>query len=292
MRIAMTPSFKKIVLAVAFSPTASAMVSIGGRLARYFDAQLILIHVGIRNSEQEQQMSLLLTHSGVSQENIKVIWESGDPAKRILKVCRDEKADLLIAGALKRENLVKYYIGTIARKIMRKAECSVLMVNNPTLESIAFRNIVVNAEDSPYVEDAISLACQMGNRSHASWVHIVRELKLYGLTMVAKDNCSEEEYDDVRQKLVKDEIEKVEEILHQLPVEKPKLNIKIISGKSGFELSRFAERKHADLLVVSAPQGKSSFLDRVFPHDLEYIFADLPCTLLVVHPRKKEVTHG
>ena len=288
----MTPSFKKIVLAVAFSPTASTMVHIGGQLSQYFHAQLVIVHVGTHGAEQEQKMNALLKAAGIEKENIKIIWESGDPTKGILKICHDEKADLLVAGALKSENLVQYYIGTIARKIMREAKCSVLMIQNPSASSIAFKNIVVNAEDGPLIADTLSLACLIGNKSQSNWVHIVRELKLYGLTMVANEDCSEEEYDEVRHKLVKDEIEKVETILNHIDGEKPKLNIKIISGKSGFELAKFAERKQADLLIINAPQRKSSFFSRVFPNDLEYIFADLPCNLLVIHPKKKEVTHG
>jgi nucleotide-binding universal stress UspA family protein len=287
----MTPAFQKIATAIAFSPTAKAMITIGLHLAKLFRAQLILIHIGPKTEEKKQQMDLLLKEVNASgYGNVKVIWDEGDPVKRVLKICREEKIDLLIAGALKKENLVKYYIGTIARKFMRKAECSVLMVNNPTIDSIAFKNIVVNAEDSTCVEDAISIACDLGIKVNATWVHIVRELKLYGLTMSAADHKSEEEYDDVRQKLVKDEIEKVEEMLHRIPGGKPKVNIKIISGKSGFELSRFTERKHADLLIVGAPPRKLSFFDRIFPHDLEYIFSNLPCSLLVVNTNKKH--HG
>ncbi len=59
----------------------------------------------------------------------------------------------------------------------------------------------------------------------------------------------------------------------------------MLSGRSGFELARFADRKEADLLVMGAPRRKFSFFTRVFPHDQEYIFNDLPCNILVVQPR-------
>jgi len=288
----MSSSFQKVALAIAFSPNAKVMVGIGGRLATFFNAQLLLIHVGVAGDKEKQQMDSLVKEAGLRADQIKVVWQEGDPVKKILKVCKEEKVDLLVAGALKKEKLVKYYIGTIARRIMRKAECSVLMINNPTAESLDLKDIVVNAEDSACIEDAISLACLAGNKVKANWVHIVRELKLYGLTMSTSDHNSEEEYDDVRQKLVRDEIEKVEEMLRHIPFEKPKVNIKIISGKSGFELSKFAERKHADLLVVGAPPRRLSLFDRIFAHDLEYIFSDLPCNLLVVNTTRKEVKRG
>jgi nucleotide-binding universal stress UspA family protein len=288
----MTHPFQKIAIALAFSPTAHHMIGVGSTMASIFNAQLILIHVGKHGEEEDRQMNQLMSQTNLPSERIKVIWEEGRPGDRILKKCREEKIDLLIAGALKQENLVKYYIGTIARKIMRKAECSVLMIQNPSADSMLLKNIVVNAEDSPCIQDAVEYGCLLGQKNHSSWVHIVRELKLYGLTMAASQHHSEKEYDEVRQKLVREEIEKVEEMLDHIPGEKPKVNIKIISGKSGFELSKFAERKHADLLIVGAPPQRLSFLDRIFPHDLEYVFENLPCNLLVVNTTRKGAQRG
>lgn len=287
----MVASFQKIAIAVAFSPNAKAMVAIGLNLSRLLEAPLIIIHIGEKTQQVKEQMNLLLKETNAPIEQIKVIWEEGDPAKKILKVCQEEKVDLLVAGALKKENLVQYYIGTIARKIMRKAECSVLMIHNPSADSTDFKNIVVNAEDNPCVEDALTMACQLSLKTKATWLHVVRELKLYGLTMSTVDHSSEEEYDDSRQKLVREEIEKVEQLLERIPVQKPKTNIKIISGKSGFELAKFAERKHADILIVSTPPRRLSLLDRFFPNELEYLFGDLPCSLLVVNTKKK-TKHG
>jgi nucleotide-binding universal stress UspA family protein len=287
----MTPSFQKIATAISFSPNTKAMIGIGLNLTKLFEAQLILIHIGSKTDEKIKQMDALLTETNASADKIKVIWDEGDPVKKILKICREEKIDLLVAGALKKEKLMGYYIGTIARKFMRKAECSVLMINNPSSESLSFKNIVVNAEDSACTEDALAIGCELGIKVNITWMHIVRELKLYGLTMSTADHNSEEEYGDVRQKLVKDEIEKVEEMLQHIAVAKPKVNIKIISGKSGFELSKFAKRKHADLLIVGAPPRRLLLFDRIFPHDLEYIFSDMPCSLLLVNTIKKH-KHG
>jgi nucleotide-binding universal stress UspA family protein len=292
----MNLAFHKIDLAIGFSPTSEAMLTEAARLTSLYKSSLVLIHVGEHGPQEDQLMNNLLEKTGLQQSAVKICWEKGSAANGILNVCQREKIDLLIAGALKKENLVHYYIGTIARKIMRKADCSFLMVTNPTTKPVPYKNIVVNAEDSPYVTEAISAACQLGMKEQSNWVHIVRELKMYGLTMATADQCTEEEYDDMRQHLVKDEIDKVEEILSRIPHDKLKVNIKMVSGKAGFELSKFAQRKNADLLIVGAPRRRFSIFDRVFPHDLEYIFGDMPCNLLVIHPKseleRKEAGRG
>lgn len=277
-------ALKRIGLALAFSPTAEVMLAEAYRVVQLLGGELIIIHVGQRNQPDEEKLKALMAKVNVPSHNSTIMWEEGSPTRAILKACEKGKIDLLITGALRKEKLVQYYVGTVARKILRKAPCSVLTIVNPQ----PARNIVVNAEDSPYIMDAIEAGCQLAKAESSTWVHIVRELKMYGLTMAASDQFSEEQYDQVRHQLVKDEIEKVEKLLTHVPHHGLKVNIKIISGKSGFELAKFAQKKNADLLVVGAPPRKFSFFDRVFPHDLEYIFADLPCNVLIVNPGKKE----
>jgi nucleotide-binding universal stress UspA family protein len=284
--------FKKVGLAIAFSPTSQALLVEAARWVGQLKAQLVLVHVGTKNAEVEAKMDSLLQAVNIDSAHLTILWRTGDPVEEILKVCQGEKIDLLLAGALKKENLLQNYIGTIARKIMRKADCSILMIQNPLEQNKAINSIVVNAEDSPYVEEAIQAACYIGQLENAQWVHIARELKLLGLTLSANEQRTEDEYHESMQGMVREEMEQVEKILAHIPHSKLKINIKVLSGKSGFELARFAERKKAELLVVGASARRFSLFDRMFPHDLEYIFANLPCNLLVVNPRKQTNHHG
>jgi nucleotide-binding universal stress UspA family protein len=284
----MIDSIKRIGVAIAFSPRIEAILFETARIKDMLNAELILIHVGSSGEKETTRLDQLLAKTGLSnRHDVKIFWEQGKPSQRIVATCKREKVDLLIAGALKKENLVSYYIGTIARKIIRKADCSVLLLTNPSVSPEPFQNIVVDADDRPYVDESLRAACQIALKDKAPWLHIVRELKMYGLTMTAAEQCSEQEYEEMRNKLVQSEIEMVEKILHNIPHEGIKLNIKLVSGKSGFELSQFAKRKHADLLIIGAPDRRFSLFDRVFTHDQEYIFADLPCTLLIIQPRKE-----
>jgi nucleotide-binding universal stress UspA family protein len=283
----------RIGLALAFSPRMEALMAEVARLLTAYHAQLVLVHVGQETPDATAKVETLLSESGIHVSQVKILWREGDPADCILKACKDEQIDLLVAGALRKENFMQYYLGTIARKILRKADCSVLMLVDPTVEKKQMQHIVVNAEDSVYVEDALEGAFDVARKEKALWVHVVKEVKLYGLTMTAMNDCTEEEYTEQRNELMRSEIENVEKLIARVPHEGVKINIKLLSGKSGFELSKFAQRKQADLLVVGASPRKFFLFDRVFTHDLEYIFQDLPCNLLVVNPRKrKEVDRG
>jgi len=280
-------SFKVIGLAVSFSPTTRAMVAEASRLVKWFQADLVLIHVGKKDSEKTQALKELINGSGLDASNIKIFWVEGDPAEQILKVCNREKVDLLVAGALKKENLVNHYLGTVARKIMRKARCSIWMITDPSTELKPLKNIVADAEGSHDMHDILSLACKLGSKEEDAWLHIVRELKLLGLALSAREQCTEAEYDEMEKNMVREETNLVQRELNRIPHRNLKINIKLLSGKSGFELAQYARRKSADLLIITAPQRKFSFFDRIFTHDQEYIFSDLPCNLLIIQsPRK------
>jgi nucleotide-binding universal stress UspA family protein len=280
-------SFKVIGLAVSFSPTTVAMVAEASRLVKWFHANLVLIHAGKKDSEKTKALQELIDGSGLNPASIKIFWVEGDPAEQILKVCNQEKVDLLVAGALKKENLVNHYLGTVARKIMRKAKCSIWMITDPSADLKPLKNIVVDAEGGHDMHYILNLACTLGGKEQGTWVHVVRELKLLGLALSARGQCTEAEYDELEQNMVREETSLVQKELDRIPHQNLKINIKFLSGKSGFELAQFARRKSADLLIINAPQRKFSFFDRIFTHDQEYIFSDLPCNLLIIQsPRK------
>jgi len=279
--------FKVIGLAVSFSPTTLAMVSEASRLMNWFQADLVLIHVGKKDLEKSDAMQKLVDESGVEPARIRICWVEGDPSEQILKVCNQEKVELLIAGALKKENLVNHYLSTVSRKIMRKAGCSIWMITDPSTYLKPLKNIVVDAEGGPDMYNIINLACNVAGKQEGTWVHIIRELKLLGLALSARGQCTEEEYDELQQNMVREETDLVQKELDRIPHQNLKINIKLLSGKSGFELAQFARRKSADLLIINAPQRKLSFFDRIFTHDHEYIFSDLPCSILILQsPRK------
>ena len=52
-----------------------------------------------------------------------LFFKPGNPVDVILNASEEKNIDLLIIGAAKREKLFTYYVGSIARKITRKAKC-------------------------------------------------------------------------------------------------------------------------------------------------------------------------
>ena len=102
----------------------------------------------------------MLEKIGVDRTSVKVVWQEGDPARRILTFCQEEDqlADHRCAETREPRPALRR---TIARTVMRKADCSLMMLVSPGKQRELLKNIVVDAEDSPFVEDALQAACEM-----------------------------------------------------------------------------------------------------------------------------------
>ncbi len=276
--------FSKLAIGVAFSPRFESILYEAKRFQEIFNAKLVLIHVGLKTEDKERLLHQKLVEIGYDQNNIKIIWEKGDPAKMILSVCKQEKVDLLIAGAMKKENIFKYYIGSVARKILRKADCSVLMLVHPSKSPSAFKKIVINGSENENLRSAISKGVRLGQIEQAARVYILREVKMFGFAMaVAGEEGTENEYVGIKRRMVEEEIIRVNQILKYIDTSNLKINVKVITGKPEFEIAKFSRKVKADLLVLGAPVHKLNLIDRIFPHDMEYLLADLPSNLLVIH---------
>lgn len=276
--------FTKVAVAIAASPTLEALLAESKRLQDLFGSEVLLLHVR-RNSERKEEEFLkkAVRDSRFSPEKTQLFFEKGDPAEAILAFCKKQQVDLLMAGALKKENIFRSYLGSVGRTIIRSANCSILILVDPSEQPNPFRQIVVDGSEQPLTPKAIEAACLIGRKQQASHIHILKDIKLYGLTMAMAAEDSEGAYAEQRRNLVQAEIEHVKKKLEGIDTGQVPVNIKIISGKMGFEISKFAQKVGADLVVAAGPAKKLGILDRIMTHDLEYLLADIPANLLIVH---------
>lgn len=273
--------YRKIALAIAFSPRIEALIAETKRLKDLHRSELVLIHIGQKTPELENRLFGMLEKYGVNLGQTKIVWEDGKPAKKIIQVCNTEGVDLLVAGALKKEELFTYYIGSIARKIIRKASCSVLVLIEPSVTPRPFHKIVINGTQQAQTPYVIGQGVELCKLEQAKQVFILNEIKMYGLKMATISDNSEEEVSKNRKKLVSEEVSYVEDILKTIDQGNLKINIKVTSGRWAPELAKFSESISADLLILGGHENLT-FFDRLFPHDIEDILGNLPCNLLIV----------
>ena len=277
-------TFKTIGIGVTFSPNLEANINEAARLALFFESRLVLIHVGEASEEKLNKFLAFLNPFKDQGLDFEVSFKSGDPVEVILTTTDDKKVDLLIIGALKKEKFVKYYLGSIARKVTRKATCSVLLLINPSKERVSCSHIVVNGLKDPKTEETVATAFFVGHKLGANKITVVEEIGDEEVSVKVDDDKSLRKSTIVKERLRLREEMRVKTIIGSIPGELTK-DIKIksqpIFGKRGYSIGHYAQVARADLLVMNAPR-KMTFWDRLFPHDIEYILTELPTDVLIV----------
>ena len=273
--------FNKILIGIAFSPNLKANLFEAVRISNMFNAKLVGVHVGEKTNSKEEKLQLLLEEAPNLETPLQAIWQNGKPVDVILKTCLKENIDLLILGALEKENLFKYYVGSIARELTRKASCSVLLLIKPSVNRVPCNHIVVNGLKDEKTKDTIKTAFKISNFLNCKRITIVEEISQAELDIKVSDDISLRKANIAKERIKKREDIRVEKILKEIDCKNTTLKIQSIFGKRGYSIGHYAKVKRADLLIMNAPK-KTSLLDRVFPHDIEYILSELPTDLLIV----------
>lgn len=276
--------FKSIGIGVAFSPNLKANLFEAARLSVFFDSKLFLIHVGEASEEKKDMFRTILKGFEKDQLNYEVVFKTGDPVDVILSTSEEKKIDLLILGAVQRERFLKYYVGSIARKITRRAKCSVLLLIKPSVDRIPCEHIVVNGLKDPKTEQTITTAFYVANHLKADKVTIVEEIKKEEIAIKVDDDKSLRRANIAKERIRHRENTRIKEIISHIPkthTDKKTIKLQPIFGKQGYSIGHYAQISRADLLVMNAP-SKMTFWDRLFPHDIEHILTELPTDVLIL----------
>lgn len=283
-----TAPFSKVALAVAFSPRCESLLAEAKMLQEKFACELLFIHVGTKTLQEEQYLKHLLHRFQLDQPKNKTIWKKGEPVETILEICNEEQIDLLVAGALEKESLINYVLGGVSRQLSRKIKCSMLLLTEPNIHPKGFNYLVVEGTDHPKTENTIATAVQIAKLYKSKHVDIIQENDLGKIALIRSEELKEHEAGEKMKEILSEEDQKLKEILRCNNCGNLSIHTERIEGKPGYVISKYAREKDADLLVINSPDKPLNLLDRVFPHDMEYALANLPCNLLIVHPKGGE----
>lgn len=276
--------FKSIGIGIAFSPNLKANLYEAARLSVFFQSKLFLIHVGEFSEDKIKALKVILNTFKKDHLDYEVVFKTGDPVEVILSTSKEKNIDLLILGAVQRERLLKYYVGSIARKITRQAACSVLLLIKPSVDRITCQHIVVNGLKHPKTEETIKAAFYVSHKLNSEKITIVEEIKEDQVSVKVEDDKSLRRANIIKERIKLRENSRIKEIISHIPEEHTKgktIKLQPIFGKKGYSIGHYAQVSRADLLVMNAP-SKMTFWDRLFPHDIEHILTELPTDVLIL----------
>ena len=145
------------------------------RMVDFLDANLIVVHVGTQTTAKEEQLQKLLLGLDPADDKVQVFWRTGNPVAVILDIATTDQVDLILLSAIPRKKGYKFYIGSIARKITRRAPCSILMTVQATEDLRPCNHIVVNGLQSKKIRQTLVHAFKIAQNIGAKEITIVEE---------------------------------------------------------------------------------------------------------------------
>ena len=276
--------YRHLGVAVAFSPRLDALLAETAYRASYLASHVSLIHAGAQTPEKEAQLRAAMQHSGLSGETI-IYWMPGAPDAALLSAVETYGIDLLLAGALEKERPLRYYLGSVARNLVREAPCSLMLLIEPQIRPQPIRRVMVVTDYSEQALIALTKTFRLAERAGAAKVFVVRVLSQYGVDMVLSEGVRRERAHAYQaatrvgeEALLQDLVDAAGEC--PVPIE-----AHIIEGHTGYVAAQFARDHHADLLVMPSASRHSHFFERLFPSDMEWVLREIPCNLWVVRER-------
>lgn len=158
--------FKKILVAVAFSPYTEGIFHYAARLATGLDAGLVvasiinqrdvsainrIVQLGyevdsdhyVRGVEEERRQILnqLIQKSHLTPDRIKTIFKVGNPVDDLLKISVAENVDMVIMGIRAQTELEHILIGSVAEKMFRRSPITIVSYREDNLAQRLTRRI-------------------------------------------------------------------------------------------------------------------------------------------------------
>ena len=261
--------YRRVGVATTFSPRFLAVLAEAGRISRSLSAPLYLIHADEFDAQKEERFRAALRNL-MLDNRARIHFESGEPSEAILKAQREEDIDLLVAGALETETVHRNFTGDVARELLRRAPCDLLLYTEPKEEPRPPESILVTLPDfSDLSRFVFHRAVAVAERNGSKRVTIV-----YVQTTFA----------EAKEKALGNGSPSVEESLQSLLRSKEssilELDYHLLRGNTGFTACEFIQASGTDLVVM--PSRMPSKDQPTFAPALDWIIQVIPANLWVI----------
>ena len=289
--------YDRILVATDFSPYAAMAMKQAVWLARQSGGQLILAHTipdfsrsaywGPHEREANQRTlqersDTAMRHAIVDLNavdlDVKLVTLVGEPFVEITRAVQEEGCSLLIAGTRGHAKWEQFFVGSTAKRLMRKCSSSVWIVK---AEHVDPPKVVLAATDFSdvslkAVKEGLNIAQQAGAEFHL--LHIVDSQD------VPEDVISQiPAGSSVRQKIDEEAARRLDEFLESLAVDRTQIRIHLSWGTPWQEIQRISRHQQADLITIGTV-GRSGIKGLLLGNTAEKVLDTCDCSILTVKP--------
>lgn len=231
-------------------------------MARALDAKMSIIH-----ADEEHEDRMLRFNEAMRQlrreEETPVLWGRAEtPADAILEACSKYQVDLLLAGALERESEHRNFLGGVARELLQRCRCDLLLFPRPEELGEAPETVHVQVDLKNLSVPALNRACRLSANLGAKRMVFFTVITPFDEAIASSGSVrlpsSEEEF---------------AELLDEVDGFDGDADTAIVRSNTGFAACDFVEHSGAKLLIVP---WKSEGDVRVLPAHMDWLLQVIP----------------
>jgi nucleotide-binding universal stress UspA family protein len=268
--------YKTIAVATTFSPRFKHVLAEAKRIRDRFASELHLIYVGRRNHETPGKFSDVLAELELPADS-PIHYEEGDPAEAILAALARENIDILVAGALEKEVVLHPFLGNVARRLVREANCSVMLFTHPQKNPKPLRRIVFIADHSQQGLVALKTTLMLAEAESCERLYVIGIITAFD---EARASIAGEATGSATHKPNHGEEDPLEEFVLSAGTTEVPIETRLIRGATGLAASDFVRSVEADLLVVPLPKNGETV--QQLPSNIAWVSDVIPCNLWIV----------
>ncbi len=294
--------FKRILCPVDLSELSVRTLAYAGAIARWYDGHLTALHVvpsftpmdvrtglepvslvyPVSRDEVLEQLRQTVAAAGLGEGTVALTAEAGEAAATVVDQALVTHADLLVMGTHGRSGFDRFFLGSVAEKVLRKAPCPVLTVPphapaTPPSE-VALRTILCPVDFSPAALEAFGFALDLARRADASVVLV------HAIEFLAEEEPLEAAHFNVpefRSYLLEDARQRLESLVSAEPRLNRGVRTVVVVGRAHHGILHIAADEGADLIVMGA-QGRSGAALALFGSTTQQVVRGASCPVLTV----------
>lgn len=269
--------YRAIAVASTFSPRFLQVLSEARRMRDRFEARLSAIYVGERDAVTVKKFADAFRQLELPNDSA-IHYEQGEPAAAILRAASTNGIDLLVAGALEKEVILRPFLGDVARRLVRDAQCSVMLFTQPETEPKPLRRIVFMADYSERGQRALRRTLHLAGRESCERLYVIRVYTTFDEARSKRRGKTPEAQTRART-LVEEEAALEKFILSAGQTDVP-IEARCVRGNTAYAASDFVQSVEADLLAVPVPALRGP--EKKFPARIAWVTDVIPCNLWVI----------
>jgi nucleotide-binding universal stress UspA family protein len=235
------------------------------RYARGFGSPLSVIHAAAEHSDSIERFFEAFSRLHL-EDDTGILWsESDTPANAILSAIERGGIDLLLAGALEREGEHRNFVGGVARELLQRVPCDLLLLPKPREQPEPCRRVVVEVDikrPSPLV--FLNRSCELASRLGA------KEMVFVAIVTP---------FDEMRAEGGPFDEKRLAEIVDEASGFEGDVDIHLLRSTTGFAMCDFLQESGAGLFISGSRRKEGA---RRLPPRLDWLLQVIPTNILLI----------